>query len=93
VHPGAYVEWAPPRALRGVAVCLCRRNIADDFPPILIPLDGCVDLIWQSGRGAYLAGPDTGPMPTSLPAHRTVLGVRLRPGVGRPLLGVPLASR
>jgi hypothetical protein len=25
--------------------------------------DACTDLIWQSGVGAYVAGPDTGPNP------------------------------
>ncbi|GAA4607151.1 helix-turn-helix transcriptional regulator [Actinoplanes octamycinicus] len=86
-----YEEWAPPAALRGAAVCLWRSTIPQDRPeraPILP--DGCVDLIWESGRGAFLAGPDTRPVPDRTPGGRTLVGVRLRPGAGGTLLGVPL---
>ncbi|KUL28860.1 helix-turn-helix domain-containing protein [Actinoplanes awajinensis] len=87
-----YIEWAPPAPLREVAVCLWRRTVGADSSPALILPDGCVDLIWQSGTGAYLAGPDTGPMPATLPAGETLMGVRLRPGAGGTTLGVPLES-
>jgi hypothetical protein len=88
----SYVEWEPPAALRGVAVCLWRSTIPErpDRAPILP--DGCVDLIWESGRGAFLAGPDTGPVPDLTPGGHTLVGVRLRPGAGGTLLGVPLET-
>ena len=86
----SYVEWAPPEPLRDGVVCLWRRTVGENPAPALILPDGCADLIWESGRGVYLAGPDTGPMPATLPAGETLLGVRLRPGAAGTLLGVPL---
>ncbi|GAA2854121.1 AraC family transcriptional regulator [Actinoplanes cyaneus] len=87
-----YVEWAPPESLRDAVACLWRSTVterpADGAMPILP--DGCVDLIWQSERGAFLAGPDTGPVANAGPGGRHVVGVRLRPGAGGTLLGMPL---
>lgn len=54
--------------------------------------DACSDLIWRSGRGAIVAGPDTGPSPASVPAGAITLGVRFLPGAGGPALGLPLAE-
>lgn len=54
--------------------------------------DGCTDLIWQQGRGAFFAGPDTGPAPASTPPRTVLVGVRFRPGAGGPALGIPLAD-
>ena len=47
--------------------------------------DGCSDLIWSAGRGAFVAGPDTGPVPVrSAPGARAARGPlpagRRRPG-------------
>ena len=54
--------------------------------------DGCTDLIWQSGHGAFLAGPDPGPAPTQIPAGTVLVGARFWPGAGGPALAVPLAE-
>lgn len=54
--------------------------------------DGCVDVIWQQGRGAFLAGPDTGPVREEIAAGAVLVGIRFRPGAGGPALGVPLAE-
>lgn len=54
--------------------------------------DGCTDLIWQQGYGAFFAGPDTGPVPSVRPPGMVLVGVRFRPGAGGPALGVPLAE-
>jgi len=48
--------------------------------------------MWQSGRGAFVAGPDTGPWPSALPAGTFLAGIRLRPGAGGPALGLPLSA-
>ncbi|MEV0898955.1 AraC family transcriptional regulator [Actinoplanes sp. NPDC049802] len=85
-----YREWAPPAALRGSVVCLWSRAGSPASSEALVLPDGCVDLIWEQGRGAFLAGPDTGPMPATIQAGKTILGVRLRPAAGGPLLGMPL---
>lgn len=54
--------------------------------------DGCTDLIWQRGRGAFVAGPDTGPAPAELPPGSILVGARFWPGAGGPALGLPLAE-
>ena len=58
----------------------------------LVLPDACTDLIWEPGRGAYVAGPDTGPAPTDMPAGTIIIGVRFRPAAGGPALGVPLSE-
>ena len=91
-QPG-YREWAPPPGLGGSVRCLW----AQVAPPgggqaTLVLPDACSDLIWQSGRGAFVAGPDTGPWSSALPAGTVLAGVRLRPGAGGPALGLPLSA-
>ena len=54
--------------------------------------DACSDLMWRSGHGAFVAGPDTGPAPAGVPAGAVTLGVRFLPGAGGPALGLPLAE-
>jgi AraC-like DNA-binding protein len=54
--------------------------------------DGCTDLSWEPGRGAVVAGPDTGPVATTMAAGTIVLGVRFRPSAGGPALGIPLSE-
>jgi hypothetical protein len=56
-----YHEFAPPAALRSALACLWVRVVAQEGPPTRVLPDACVDLIWESGRGAFVAGPDTGP--------------------------------
>ncbi|MGW2987050.1 helix-turn-helix domain-containing protein [Streptomyces goshikiensis] len=49
--------------------------------------DGCMDLMWVSGR-LVVAGPDTGPHPAG-EVPRAVAGLRFAPGTAPALLGVP----
>lgn len=92
VSPG-YREWAPPAALRPVVSCLWTRTDArsGSGSSVVLP-DGCTDLIWECGHGAYVAGPDTGPVPTVLLPGTVLVGVRFRPGAGGDALGVPLSE-
>jgi AraC-like DNA-binding protein len=78
-----YREFAaPPLA------CLWVRTGRDATQ--ILP-DGCSDLIWQAGRGAFVAGPDTGPV--GLTASGGVfVGARFRPGAGGAALGLPLSE-
>ena len=88
--PG-YREWAPPDVFSPALACLWVRVVPPEgAPPALVLPDACIDLIWQQGRGAYVAGPDTGPMPTPLPPGTILVGARFRPGAGGPALGIPL---
>ena len=54
--------------------------------------DGCTNLVWEQGRGAFVAGPDTGPVATTMAAGTVILGVRFRPAAGGPALGIPLSE-
>lgn len=90
LRPG-YREWAPPPALRPLVSCLWTSVAQSGESTIVLP-DACSDVIWQEGRGAFVAGPDTGPFSSSLPAGTMLVGVRLRPGAGGPALGLPLAE-
>lgn len=75
---------APPLA------CLWSRVTTGDASDVLP--DGCSDLIWQSGRGAFVAGPDTGPAPSTAAPGTVFVGARFRPGAGGPALGLPLSE-
>ncbi len=85
-----YREWAPPAGLQSAVSCLWTSVVPTEQTPVLP--DGCTDLIWQRGAGAFVAGPDTGPAPTALSAGALLVGVRFRPGAGGPALGLPLTE-
>jgi len=91
--PPGYTEWPAPAALRGAIACLWAQVTTEgaDRTGLVLP-DGCTDLIWEQGRGAFVAGPDTGPVPTTLAAGTVILGVRFRPSAGGPALRVPLSE-
>jgi AraC-like DNA-binding protein len=92
--PPGYTEWPAPAGLRHAIACLWAQVIPDggrDRIVLVLP-DACSDLIWEPGRGAYVAGPDTGPVRTVLKAGTVVIGVRFRPTAGGPALGVPLSG-
>ena len=90
--PG-YTEFAPGVAFRAGLHCLwvsvvpgCQAEAVQVLP------DACTDLIWQSGVGAFVAGPDTGPAPTEWRPGTVLVGARFRPGAGGAALGVPLSE-
>ena len=91
--PVGYTEWAAPVALRDAVACLWAQvtTPGNDRASLVLP-DGCTDLIWEQGRGAFVAGPDTGPVPTTITAGTVVLGVRFRPSAGGAALGIPLSE-
>lgn len=91
--PAGYCEWQPPAALRPVVSCLWAQLTPDgaDRHGLVLP-DACTDLVWEQGRGAFVAGPDTGPVPTRMTAGTVMVGVRFQPAAGGPALGVPLSE-
>ena len=92
--PPGYTEWPAPAGLRHAIACLWAQVTPDsgrDRTALVLP-DACSDLIWEQGRGAFVAGPDTGPVSTAMKAGTVVLGVRFRPSAGGPALGVPLSE-
>ena len=89
-----YREWLPPVGLRDSVACYWVSVTPPDHGPAVASVmpDGCTDLIWQRGRDAFIAGPDTGPVPTQLQPGTVLVGARFWPGAGGPALGVPLAE-
>jgi AraC-like DNA-binding protein len=53
--------------------------------------DGCIDLVWREGR-LLIAGPDTSAWLSSVPSGGTVVGLRMRPGIGGSVFGVPASE-
>ncbi|WP_320066240.1 helix-turn-helix transcriptional regulator [Micromonospora sp. RTGN7] len=76
------------RAIRLAGAVRWESVSAGDEPVRVLP-DGCLDLLWSSGRGLLVAGPDrTAHLSVSAPGERWV-GLRLPPGVGPAVFGVP----
>jgi AraC-like DNA-binding protein len=98
VPPGAwlapgYAEWQAPAALRGPVACLWARVVpAGGAHRGLVLPDACSDLIWEQGVGAYVAGPDTGPVAAVTRPGTVFVGVRFRPAAGGQVLGLPLSE-
>lgn len=85
--PG-YRELSPPPAHRDAIACLWVR--AGDGAATRVLPDACVDLVWSAGRGAWVAGPDTGPV--MVEPHGVLVGARFLPGAGGAALGLPLSE-
>jgi AraC-like DNA-binding protein len=86
-----YREMAADGAFMEAIHCLWVSVIpAAGGPPTQVLPDACTDLVWQSGAGAFVAGPDTGPVADARPAGSVLVGVRFRPGAGGAALGMPL---
>ena len=86
-----YREMAPAGAFKSAIHCLWVSVMPGEEPePTQVLPDACTDLIWESGAGAFVAGPDTGPVSDSRPPGTVLVGVRFLPGAGGAALGVPL---
>ena len=88
-----YRELAPSRDLHALVACRWVREVPEDSTSTttLVLPDGCVDLIWRDGE-LILAGPDRSANPTSNRPGRTIVGLRLRPGVAGSVLGMPASE-
>jgi AraC-like DNA-binding protein len=91
--PPGYTEWPAPAALGDAVACLWAQVTPEggSRAGLVLP-DGCTDLVWEQGRGAFVAGPDTGPVATTMAAGTVILGARFRPSAGGPALGIPLSE-
>jgi AraC-like DNA-binding protein len=85
--PGAYQELPAP----GLE-CLWTRVVGEEPRTTPVLPDACSDLIWASGRGAFVAGPDTGPVAVSSEPGRVYVGARFGPAKGGAALGLPLSE-
>jgi len=66
-------------------VLTCRWNAVSEGRHELIP-DGCIELLWIDGGGAWLCGPDTHGWDFELAPGTEATGVRFRPGAGATVL-------
>jgi AraC-like DNA-binding protein len=89
--PAAYTEWAAPAVLRPAVACLWAQTATQERETLVLP-DACTDLIWEQGRGAFLAGPDTAAAPARMAPGTAIVGVRFPPGAGGAVLGIPLSE-
>jgi AraC-like DNA-binding protein len=74
-------------------VCVWSQTVPRDGAPHVqrVVPDACVDLIWSDWTGlVHVAGPDTGPVLAGIPPGGRLTGVRFRPGLAGPALGVPV---
>ncbi len=82
------MERPPTADLAGRVACVWHQVSEADTTQLVVP-DACVDLIWGP-EGVFVAGPDTGPMPTPMASGDTFVGIRFRPGAVGGFFGVPL---
>lgn len=85
-----YRQYAPPTALAAHIECVWTRVFGDGEGEVRILPDGATDVIWRRGRGTTIVGPDTAARAYPPTAGDLVIGVRLRPGAGGGVIGVPL---
>lgn len=90
--PLAYEEFAPTSIMRDYVACFWQSFALDQPRQTTVLPDGCIDLIWQTGREPFVAGPMTVPTESTTASGMTTLGVRFRPGAAATLLGVSAAE-
>lgn len=86
-----YVERAPIPALAALASAVWIQQVPPDAEPYVqrtIPHGG-TDLVFTRGATPQVIGPQTRPRVELLAPGTTVIGMRLRPGVAGPVLGLP----
>jgi AraC-like DNA-binding protein len=89
----SYREFAPSRALHPFVSCVWERRAPADGEPVerrILP-DGCIDLVWREGN-LVVAGPDTVAWSATLEPGAVATGLRLRPGIGGAVLGLPASE-
>jgi AraC-like DNA-binding protein len=71
---------------------LWHSRVPEGAPPTRVLPDGCIDLIWSSRDGLLVAGPDRVAQLGSSPAGTRWAGLRLPPGTGPAVLGLPASE-
>jgi AraC-like DNA-binding protein len=83
-----YRGLAPPPELRAHLLCAWTVGPASGGTETVLP-DGSIDIVWPEGQGPIVAGPDTGPVPSTRSPRSTMVGVSFRPGAAPAMLGIP----
>jgi AraC-like DNA-binding protein len=82
-----YAERAAPAWIARPVACVWSTLATGEGA--VLP-DACADLVHVTGRGAFVAGPDTGPVRGAIAVTGAeVTGLRLRPGHAAAALGLP----
>ncbi len=84
--PTWYREHRPSVDLDDELACTWQANVGGE-PHSLIP-DACLDVVWIDDGSVWLCGPETSGWSFSLPPGTTAVGVRFRPAVAPPVLGL-----
>jgi AraC-like DNA-binding protein len=79
---------APPPELREHLLCAWTVGPASGGTETVLP-DGSIDIVWPEGEVPIVAGPATGPVPSTRPPRSTVVGASFRPGAAPAMLGIP----
>ncbi len=90
--PLPYAEFAPPASMHDYVACFWQSQTPDAPRQATILPDGCVDLIWQTGKYPFIVGPMTAPAEAFTSSGIVTLGVRFRPGAATALLGLSAAE-
>jgi AraC-like DNA-binding protein len=85
-----YREFDPPAPLSGAIACFWARR--GDGRDVRVLPDGCADIVWRSGHGAVVAGPDTAAWLSPTRPGELIVGARFLPGAGGAALGLPLSE-
>jgi AraC-like DNA-binding protein len=84
----AYREWSA--AGDGALACLWEHRIGVRRHVQRVVPDGCMDLIWSPATGRLeLAGPDTAAFEVPMAPGTWMVGLRFRPGMAPPAVGLP----
>lgn len=86
--PCPYRGLATPLELREHVVCAWTVGPAPGGHETGLP-DGSIDIVWHEGCPPILAGPDTGPVPSTRSPGTTMVGASFRPGAAPAILGIP----
>lgn len=88
---GVYRERPPATPLRDHLRVAWSNTFTGPEATVNVVPDGSVDLVW-TGERLQVAGPDTQPVLERLPSNARVAGLRFRPGMAPPWLGVPASE-
>jgi AraC-like DNA-binding protein len=88
-----YRELPPVHAPADLVTCVWERHAGDGTraPTTRVLPDACVDIVWN-GERLFVAGPDTRAVVSTARPHRTIAGLRFRPGAAGAGLGLPAAE-
>jgi len=84
-----YTESPIPASAAAVCEAVWRVAFSSATEDWLVLPDGCVDIVLVPDAPPLVAGPATGPSRFDFPAGTNAAGLRLLPGAGPALLGLP----